>query len=672
MAMTFDADRTQGPQVRGSERATGSGIVLATDRSDSFRQARRHSRLVGLLKLTLPISGAVMCVLYVGVLVGSDGFSSGLAQVAIPKITPQDLSMQNPNYGGVTEDGGTYKVAAARARQNFDQTDVVELDSITGDLIAKDKSTTKLTATSGVFNHKENVLELKEKIEIRSDNGFTADLTSATVRTREGRINSDEPVRVGFPAGSVTAKHLEIRQKLREVTFVEEVVARLVPPTKAPVQPGAAKPGGAAALLGTSEGPVDITAARLDIQDLDKRAIFTGNVRAVQAGAALETPEITAFYEGGSGLPGSPAASGQGGGKLSRIAAKGPFVMTRDNGDRVTGNAATFDVSAQTGLLEGNVVMTSVPDRRVTADRVELDQARDSAVLTGEVVVVNGETVLKGRRLAINRAGGQTSLTSPPMTGSGPGRISARFVQKGTDAKKPGSAEGSGSKAVTGIAEFKTSPGAPLDLEADSLDVDDNARVAVFRGDVVSKQGELTMRSPEVRASYTGSARLADTGGATAQPSSGGGSQLNQIDVVGGVVVTTADGRKMTGRTAHYEAKSNSVVISGDVELSQQGTVVRGNRLVVDVASGKATIDTSVSNALAKPSDGWSSEVQGRSTGGRPSAIFFPDELRKAQGAGQKPAPAKAKTSKTNTGAPAAEAEASGWSSQTLPTQPLP
>ncbi len=661
MVMTFEADRTHGSPAGGG-RSSGSGIVLSKDRSDGFRKARRHTKLVKVLRLALPVSGAMMCVIYVGALVGSGGFSSGLPEVAIPRITPQDLSMQNPNYDGVTEDGGTYRVAAARARQNFDRTDFIELESITADLVAKDKTATKLTAVSGVFNHKENVLDLKEKIEIRSDNGFSADLSSAIVRTREGRINSDEPVRVGFPAGAVTAKRLEIRQKLREVTFVEEVVARLVPPAKAPADPAAAKPKGAAALLGSSDGPVEITAARLDIQDLDKRAIFTGNVRAVQAGSLLETPEITAFYEGGSGMPGAQAASGNSGGKLTRIAAKGPFVMTRDNGDRVTGNGAVFDTQAETGLLEGNIIMTSVPDRRVTADRVELDQAQDSAVLTGDVVVVNGETVLKGRRLSIDRAAGRTSLTAPPMAGSGPGRISTRFVQKNPGTKKPAGAETQG---AAGLAEFKTSPGAPLDVEADSLDVDDTARLAIFRGDVITKQGEVTMRSPQIRASYTGSARLADMNGGTVQPSSGGSSQLERIEADGGVVVTTADGRKVTGTTARYEAKTNSVAVTGDVELSQQGTVVRGSRLVIDMASGKATIDTSAVKAVAKPSDGWSSEVQDRSTGGRPSAIFFPDELRKAQGSGQKSSTTKPKAVQPGT-------DASGWSSETLPTAPRP
>lgn len=654
MAMIFEPDHALGPRTGGGERATGSGIVLAVDRGDSFRQARRHTQLVKFLRLALPASGAVLCLIYIGALVGSDGLTGTMPEVAIPRITPQDLAMQNPNYDGVMEDGGTYRVAAARARQNFERTDVIELEQITGDLIAKDKTATKLTAVSGVFNHKENVLELNEKIEIRSDNGFSVDLTSAVVRTKEGRISSEEPVRVGFPAGGVTAKRLEIRQKLREVTFVDEVMARLVPPVK-PARAAATTTSPAApsqALLGSAEGPVDITAARLDIQDLDKRAIFTGNVRAVQAGAVMETPEMTVFYDGGSALPGTAAAEGAAGGKLTRIAVKGPFVMTRPAGDRVTGDGATFDAVAETGVLDGNIVMTSTPDRRVTADRVELDQGRDSAVLTGQVVVVNGETVLRGRRLAIDRAGGRTSLTAPPMAGSGPGRISARFVQKTSGAKKPEPAAPA-SNGGTGIAEFKTSPGAPLDVEADSLDVDDTARLAIFRGDVVTKQGEVTMRSAEIRASYTGSARLADTAG---EAGGGGSTQLSRIDATGAVAVTTADGRKVTGNTARYEAKSNSIVVSGDVELSQAGTVVRGSRLVIDMATGKATIDTTAPKVLAKPKDGWSSEVEGRSTSGRPSAIFFPDELRKAQGG----ADSKSK---------ATGADPGGWNSETLPPE---
>ncbi len=655
MATTYDA-----ASARSGARPTGAGLVVVMDRSESFRQARRHSRLVSILRLALPAIGAGLAAIYAVALTGAGGFSAGLSQVALPRITPKDLSMQNPNYDGVTEDGGTYRVAAARARQELDRTDVILLEEITGELIAKDKTSTRLAAARGTFNHKDNVLDLHETIEIRSDNGFSADLTSATVLTRQGRISSNDPVSVGFSAGSVKAKRLEIRQKVREVTFVDEVVARLVPPARAPAS--GAVPGAAAStaipaqasLLGASDGPVDITAARLDILDNEHKAIFTGSVQASQAGATLATPEMTVYYEGGPAAGGaSPVAAG---GKLSRIEAKGPFVMTRGANDRVTGDQASFDAIQSTALLDGAIVMTSGSDRRITADRVELDQKADSAVLTGVVVVTQGETVLKGRRLAVDRKNGRSALTAPPMAGSGPGRITAHFVQKNTGAKKPAAPPPATGAA---LAQFRTSPDAPLDVEADSLDVDDTARVAVFRGDVVTRQGEVTMRSTEVRAHYTGSARLADVGAAPATDAPGGASELARIDANGGVVVTTADNRKVTGDWAKYDASSGSITVGGEVELSQAGSVVRGKRLVIDVRTGKATIDTSTMKTVERPAGGgWSTEAGGRSTGGRPSAIFFPDELRKAQGGG---------ASKKATGP-----GTSGWSSQTLPPAPAP
>jgi LPS export ABC transporter protein LptC/lipopolysaccharide transport protein LptA len=649
MAMTFETDRTQ-----TGARSTGAGIVVVADRRDDFRKARSHSRTVRVLRVVFPAIGIAILGFYGMAVLGTGGITSSLPQVSLPRITPQDLSMQNPNYDGVTEDGGTYRVAAARARQDFKQTDIVELEEITGDLFSREKSKTTLTATRGTFNHKKNILDLKEKIEIRSEDGLSADLTQARVLTKSGLITSKEPVRVGFPAGTVRSRELTIRQKEREVTFLKEVVARLNPPERKP-DDGAAVAAQSAAnpLFSGSQGPVDITAARLDVQDAKKIAIFTGNVQAKQAEATLETPEMTVYYEGEAQPSGGVAAAG---GKVRRIDAKGPFVMTRGATDRVTGDSSSFDVASETAVLEGRIVITAVPDRRVTADRVDLDQRADSALLTGNVVVVNGETVLKGRRLFVDRKNGRTSMTSPPMSGSGPGRIAAHFVQPKPEAKKP---EAAPKKSSGGVADFRTSPDAPLDIDADSLDVDDNGKVAVFRGDVVARQGEVTMRSAAIRAYYSGSARLADISGEPegAKAKQAEGTALTRIETEGKVTITTADGRRVNGDWAKYDAKANAVTVGGDVELFQGSSVVRGSRLLIDMVTGKATIDTVAPEIVAQPAGGgWSTDAEaaGRSTSGRPSAIFFPNELRNSQGgaAGRKPG----------------TSGASGWSSETVTT----
>ena len=56
---------------------------------------------------------------------------------------------------------------------------------------------------------------------------------------------------------------------------------------------------------------------------------------------------------------------------------------------------------------------------------------------------------------------------------------------------------------------FKTDPNAPYDVTSDKLDVDDNAKTALFTGNVVTVQGNFTIRSAEMTAYYTGRAGLA-------------------------------------------------------------------------------------------------------------------------------------------------------------------
>ena len=59
---------------------------------------------------------------------------------------------------------------------------------------------------------------------------------------------------------------------------------------------------------------------------------------------------------------------------------------------------------------------------------------------------------------------------------------------------------------------FKTDPNAPMDVEADTLDVYDTEKQAVFRGNVKSQQGDFVVRTVEMVAFYTGQAGLRAVG----------------------------------------------------------------------------------------------------------------------------------------------------------------
>lgn len=625
-------------------RRPGNGMVTTVDRTREFRRAGRRTAAVRAMRLLCPLGAVALLGLYGLSIVRTAGLvdSETLTGISVRKILPEDLAMKNPRYESFNKDGSSYVFTAKSAQQDLALPSVVKLDGIVGEVYQPDKTRTDITARRGVYDNDKSVLDLYEEINVDSESGLKARLTQATILTKEDLLTSDAPVQVEFPNGSVVAKRMTLRQKAREATFVEEVVVVLTPPPDArQAAPQDAAQG--AAVFTPANGPINIDAHRLDINDTDKTALFTGNVRAEQAGSSLTTPELAVFYEGG-GMMGEVAPKAADGtsapaGKLKRIVAKKPVVMRRENGDLVTSDSADFDALAETAVLVGEVVMTSGTDRRASSERVEIDEAKSTIVLLGNVVVTQGGNQLRGGRLAIDRKVGTARLTSPPDATAGPGRISARLL-RGNDGKRP--AKPRAEETSGGLASFRTDPDAPVTLTADSLDVDDRRKVAVFRGEVDAAQDTFKIRCAELSAFYKGEAGLVEVADPGAAPKDGPreGTELTRIEARKNVRVTAADGQTATGDWADFDAKTNKIIMGGNVVLSKGKNMVRGTRLVIDMTTGESKIDTAPQGTVAGPAGGgWvtkSPSGPAAASQGRASAVFFPEELKKDDEAADK------------------------------------
>jgi lipopolysaccharide export system protein LptA len=124
--------------------------------------------------------------------------------------------------------------------------------------------------------------------------------------------------------------------------------------------------------------------------------------------------------------------------------------------------------------------------------------------------------------------------------------------------------------------------------------------LAVFKGNVRAAQGAFVVRTAELRARYTGAAGLAEPMGATTkrQPA-----QLNRVEARGKVIVTSKDGQSATGDWANFDVRSNKVTLGGDVVLTQDKNIVRGTRLVIDMATGQSIIQNDPAAAGAKAAE---------------------------------------------------------------------
>lgn len=139
------------------------------------------------------------------------------------------------------------------------------------------------------------------------------------------------------------------------------------------------------------------------------------------------------------------------------------------------------------------------------------------------------------------------------------------------------------------FAGFSRDSNAPIDIESDTLEVQDAQKLAIFRGNVKAVQSDMTLRSKELYVKYAG-----DRG------AKGTGSQITTIRAKGKVVITTKDDQTATSDWALFDVKSQTVTIGGDVVLSQGENVIKGDRLVIDLKTNRSRFENKGDVATGK------------------------------------------------------------------------
>jgi lipopolysaccharide export system protein LptA len=128
--------------------------------------------------------------------------------------------------------------------------------------------------------------------------------------------------------------------------------------------------------FGSSKEPIKIDANKLDVYDKEGRAVFTGDVVAVQGESTMKCSLMTVFYEQNRDQQGAAqpaAATGQGPSEsaIKKIDCTGPVTIVSKT-QVATGDNATFDRGANKILLIGNATLSDGPNvtkgERVTYD----------------------------------------------------------------------------------------------------------------------------------------------------------------------------------------------------------------------------------------------------------------------------------------------------------------
>jgi lipopolysaccharide export system protein LptC len=182
------------------------------DSERAFRAARRHSRMVRMLRVALPVA----VVLGLGGMFVITFFNPLRILTKLPVniddlvVSGTKITMEQPRLSGFTKDQRAYEFTAAAAAQDLTKPNIVELRNIHAKVDMQDKTTMSMTAATGVYDTKAETLKLKDNILLTSSNGNKGRLSEATIDVRKGNVVSDQPVELEMLQGVLNANKLEI------------------------------------------------------------------------------------------------------------------------------------------------------------------------------------------------------------------------------------------------------------------------------------------------------------------------------------------------------------------------------------------------------------------------------------------------------------------------------
>ncbi len=138
-----------------------------------------------------------------------------------------------------------------------------------------------------------------------------------------------------------------------------------------------------------------------------------------------------------------------------------------------------------------------------------------------------------------------------------------------------------GAQTAVPFGDLAQDTGAPVELAADRLTIEEGGARAIMEGSVVIGQGAMRLAADRVEVDYL-EGRIA------------------RLLATGAVVLTQGEDAAEAAR-ADYDIDRGTVILTGDVLVTQGPTAVAAERAVVDLTTGQAVMEGRVRTVLGGP-----------------------------------------------------------------------
>ena len=123
----------------------------------------------------------------------------------------------------------------------------------------------------------------------------------------------------------------------------------------------------------------------------------------------------------------------------------------------------------------------------------------------------------------------------------------------------------------------------PIDINADHLEIQQDRNLAIFRGNVVAEQGHIKLQADQLKVWYRQSSKKASTDDIMT------GGTIIRIDAIDKVFISSAT-ETAKGDLGIYEISKQRLTLTGTVILTRGENVLRGKKLVMNMATGQSQL----------------------------------------------------------------------------------
>lgn len=141
-------------------------------------------------------------------------------------------------------------------------------------------------------------------------------------------------------------------------------------------------------------------------------------------------------------------------------------------------------------------------------------------------------------------------------------------------------------QATIPFGEIAIDGDSPIEIIAETLEVDQEEGTATFTGEVMVSQDELRLWADVVRVEYD-LATDAEPGG------------ISLVHAIGNVVMVTAT-EAAESEEAVYDLELGRITMTGDVVLVQGGSALAGDRLVWELERGAGRMDGNIRSVILR------------------------------------------------------------------------